>query len=377
MKAAVVGGGISGLACALRLQTLAKQKKIPLKISVYEAAPRLGGVIETLRKDGMILEAGPDSVSAEEPWVTEYFEDLGLGDEILRTNTNHRQSYIYIGKEFVPMSEGLKLMALSEILPFLWNARSPEDFKGVHYDCMLSFRGGMESLILKMAQKMPPESIRLNRKIEGIEAEPKGFRIDGDLGVDALCLALPAIHSGPLVESMSPALGSVLSKIPARRCATVNLVYKTQSLGRAPEGFGFVIPELENRKITGATFAGVKFPGRAKPGESIVRVFLSEKSFPEIERASPDEILGVARREIEEILQIKSDPSFNWVKIFLDSLPDARAASPGLAQAVETECAKVPGLAVAGNSFQGAGIPACIQSGQKAADGLILFMTTL
>ena len=75
----VIGGGISGLACACRLQ----QAGIPAR--VLEAGTRPGGVIATKEKDGFLFELGPQSFLSTPPLVR-LIEALSLQNELLRAD---------------------------------------------------------------------------------------------------------------------------------------------------------------------------------------------------------------------------------------------------------------------------------------------------
>ena len=60
-KVVIVGGGITGLSAAFYMQKEAREKGLPLDVTLVEAANRLGGKIQTVRRDGFIIERGPDS----------------------------------------------------------------------------------------------------------------------------------------------------------------------------------------------------------------------------------------------------------------------------------------------------------------------------
>ena len=375
MKIAVIGAGITGLACARQLEKLARGRQLPVEILLFEKSRRMGGLIETIQKRGALLECGPDSLFTEEDWISAYLKGLDL--EIIATNLDRRESFILIGRDFISMSEGLKTMTMADILPFVWNLKSAEDFKGVRYSHFVSFKGGMEALINRMFASLSSVTVKLECGVDMIAREGQGFRIfssQGEDWVDALCLALPTQAGAGLLRTVNTSLSKVLAAIPVRACATVNLIYSSSSLGRQPQGFGFIVPETEKRLISGATFSSLEFSGRSRTGECVIRVFLSERSFPNLPRSTPEEILRTARMEIEDILDIQSNPVDHSVRIFADSLPDYQENHEELVRSVEGKVREIDGLALGGNWLNGAGIPRCIQAGEAAAEKLMDYL---
>ncbi|GAC1676090.1 MAG: protoporphyrinogen oxidase [Candidatus Acidiferrum sp.] len=77
VRALVIGGGISGLVCGYALQ------KAGIDVLVAESSPRAGGVIRTERRDGFLIERGPQSFSGTRQ-VNTLCQELGLsGEKIL------------------------------------------------------------------------------------------------------------------------------------------------------------------------------------------------------------------------------------------------------------------------------------------------------
>ena len=76
---AIIGGGITGLAAAFELAS----RNIPFRL--FEASPRLGGLIRTEHVDGFTIEAGPDSMLAQKPAALELCEALGLTARLIST----------------------------------------------------------------------------------------------------------------------------------------------------------------------------------------------------------------------------------------------------------------------------------------------------
>ncbi len=114
---AIIGGGISGLATAYYLQKEARARALPLQVHLLEASDRLGGVIDTVREHGFIVEGGPDCILSFKPAGVGLWKELGLGQDIVGTSREHRGSYVYSRGALHPLPEGLTLMIPSKLGP--------------------------------------------------------------------------------------------------------------------------------------------------------------------------------------------------------------------------------------------------------------------
>lgn len=110
-RIAIIGAGISGLTCALRLEELRKQNNTDLEIFLYESASRAGGTIETEIRDGFTLEKGPDSFISEKPWVLDLCNKLRINSEILDTQNENRKVLIVKNGKLIALPEGFYLIA--------------------------------------------------------------------------------------------------------------------------------------------------------------------------------------------------------------------------------------------------------------------------
>jgi protoporphyrinogen oxidase len=115
----VVGGGITGLAAAYYLRKFAGAQGLPARVAIVEASERLGGKIETLRKDGFVIEKGPDSFLARKKAILDLAVDLGIEDELVPINPSGKKSYIAFRGKLHPMPDGLMLGIPTEIAPML------------------------------------------------------------------------------------------------------------------------------------------------------------------------------------------------------------------------------------------------------------------
>jgi oxygen-dependent protoporphyrinogen oxidase len=212
-RIAVVGGGISGLAAAHRLQELSRERGKPIEVHLLEAGDRLGGVIATERRDGFLLEAGPDSFITDKPWALALCRRLGLEHRLIGTNDAHRRSFVARGGTLHPVPEGFQLLAPSRLGPFL--ASSLFSWPG-------KLRMAMEPLI--PARRDPgDESLaafverRLGREALDRIAQPM---IAGIYGADPRQLSIEATL--PRFAKMEREHGSLLRAMRARRRPTTN-----------------------------------------------------------------------------------------------------------------------------------------------------------
>jgi protoporphyrinogen/coproporphyrinogen III oxidase len=124
---AIVGGGIAGLATAYQLANDG------VEFTLFEASERLGGIVETIHRDGFVIECGPDSWVTEKPWARELAVELGLEDQIIPSNDQWRRTYVLQGglrqTRLVPIPDGMRMMVPTKWGPLLesplfsWQAR--------------------------------------------------------------------------------------------------------------------------------------------------------------------------------------------------------------------------------------------------------------
>jgi oxygen-dependent protoporphyrinogen oxidase len=113
-RVAIVGGGVAGLAAAYELARLARNGAAVQGV-LFEASTRLGGIVETVREGGFVIEGGPDAWVSEKPWARELAEELGLGDEVMASNDGGRKTYVLIDKKLQAMPDGMRMMVPAEL----------------------------------------------------------------------------------------------------------------------------------------------------------------------------------------------------------------------------------------------------------------------
>jgi oxygen-dependent protoporphyrinogen oxidase len=90
----VVGAGITGLAAATTLDDDARRAGVPLSLQVLEAAPRIGGHVQSTCAKGFVIEAGPNGFLNREPHTLALIETLALTDRLVEARAEAKRRYI-------------------------------------------------------------------------------------------------------------------------------------------------------------------------------------------------------------------------------------------------------------------------------------------
>src|SRR5438874_322653 len=365
VKLAIVGGGIAGLAAAHRACELARERGLDLELSLFEASDRLGGTIQTERRDGFLVECGADSFLSEKPWALELCRRIGVEDKLVRTDDRFRRVFVVFRGRLHPLPEGFQLLAPTRFGPFLrsrlfswpgklrmaldlvlprgldpdeslgafvrrrlgrqalervaqplvagiytadpdllslaattprfselerrersvilglWraNRRAPQaGTSGARWSLFVTFQNGMEEMVTTIASRLPPGSVLLKHRVDGIERRGRGWRVVGGLGpaleADQVIVATESYTASRLLRYVDPALATLLGEIPYASSATVTFGLRRADVPHPLDGFGFIVPRAERRSVLACTFSSVKYPGRAPAGHVLLRCFV-------------------------------------------------------------------------------------------------------
>jgi oxygen-dependent protoporphyrinogen oxidase len=238
-----------------------------------------------------------------------------------------------------------------------------------------TLRGGLQQLVDAITNKLDPRGIRLNTAVSALQRTADGWLVTSEGATeayDAVIAASPAWAAGKLLSTVDAELGQELEGIPYSSSITLNLVFDEAQLGSLPEGFGFLVPASSGHAMLACTFAHRKFIGRTAAGKAVLRTFLGGMN-NEALMDEPDSVLiTTVRRELSEILGSHIigphiEPEYTQVNRWRRSMAQYAVGHQDRMKRINDRVAALPGLALAGNAYDGIGIPDCIRLGRQAA----------
>lgn len=409
MRIAVLGGGISGLAAAYHLGRCGHE------VVVFEARLRPGGNIRTEEVDGCRVEWGPNGFLDNEPATLELVAELGLEGRLVRARDTAARRFVYragrlreiprkpphfLTSDLLPL--GARLRALLEPFtprPEPNHDESVHDFARRHLgrgvaevlvDAMVTgvFAGDPRRLSLKSAfpklhaLEAEHRSLLLGAKGRGFGppgtltsfdhglqvlvdalAERLEVRTSAELtalpeGYDRVVCTLPAPRAAGLLP---PELGELVRRIPTAPVAVVALVVDQPV--DVPDAFGFLVPRGQGLRILGTLYDSSIFPHRAPAGRRLFRVLVGGRRDPEAVSLPDDELLALVSRDLRTAWGFAPEP--RAVRIIRHPLGIAQyeIGHGELIGRITAACP--PGLRLAGSSYRGVAINACVKEARS------------
>jgi oxygen-dependent protoporphyrinogen oxidase len=246
---------------------------------------------------------------------------------------------------------------------------------GARYNLFVAPKRGMSSIVSALASRLAAGAIRLNTCVKRIQrGSDDTWAIVAGGGTelfDAVIIALPSHAASRLLAPVDTRLAAELGTISYSGCAAVSCGYRREQIANPIDGFGFVVPQIEGRRIIAASFASNKFPGRAPEGRVLIRTFVGGSLQPERLKLSDDDLRRLVIDEVADLLAVTGLPQWIDIARWPDSMPQYEVGHLDRVSHIERLAARWPRLALAGNAYHGVGVPQCIASGEAAAERVV------
>jgi oxygen-dependent protoporphyrinogen oxidase len=237
-----------------------------------------------------------------------------------------------------------------------------------------SLKNGMQHLAEAVVSRLTPASLLTNAPAHAIQSEAKGWVVSAGLQsdhFDHVIVALPAPAAAQMLRTVSPQLSAELTAIQYSSSITVGLGYDRDVRQSLPPGFGFLVPRSAGKKLLAATFVHNKFPLRAPEDRALLRCFFAGMNAEDVWPLADDQIVGIVRNDLQQILGLRADPLFARVFKWKSAMAQYGVGHLERLGRIERLLRQLPGLALAGNAYRGIGVPDCIRSGRDAANQLM------
>ncbi len=227
-----------------------------------------------------------------------------------------------------------------------------------------TLRGGLGRLVDALAERV---EVRTGVAVAALERDGDGWQVAGER-YDAVVVALPPPMAAALLRPHAAEAADRLSAVRVASSVVVALAYPREV--ELPPGSGMLVPRTSGRVLKAATWSSQKWPHLADRDVTVLRVSAGRIDDPAPVALPRNRLLAATREELAMSLGIEQDPLDVVVAPWRDALPqfDSGHAQAMAAARADAESA---GVAVAGATWEGVGLPNCVRSARLAADAVL------
>jgi oxygen-dependent protoporphyrinogen oxidase len=223
-----------------------------------------------------------------------------------------------------------------------------------------TLRGGMGSLIDALRERANVVRARVESIRRVGDSSWKVFADGVWQDFDAVVLSCGANNAAPLMASVDSQAAELLAAIPHTDSVVWTLCYNVSDIPRPLDAFGFLVPRRERKSIMACTWVGTKWQNRVPDGKAVLRCFSTDLSVS----------LESTRDDLQHLMGITAEPLFALHHRWPASMPQYGVGHAHRIVELELRIATIPGLHLAGNAYQGVGIPDCIRTAKQVVESI-------
>jgi oxygen-dependent protoporphyrinogen oxidase len=236
---------------------------------------------------------------------------------------------------------------------------------------LTSFLDGMQTLTNALKTFLR-DALKVKSKAVSLEKTGKGYIIhlaDGSkVEADVVVIAVPAYQAAVILRDFDKTLSQAISEIPYPPVAVVCTGYKRQKVQASLDGFGFLVPNREGRKILGTLFDSSIFPNRAPEDYVLLRTMVGGARAFSVANEEDNKLIDTVLSEISDIIGIKAEPEFIRIYRHERAIPQYTIGHQDRLEKIDEIVARHKGLYITGNAYRGIGVNDCIDNSYKLAE---------
>lgn len=344
---------------------------------------------ESLKSSTLISEEGkervlkdaeiPNTKFTKESSIGEFLEYF-LGEEIVHKQIAPVLAGVYSGD--------LYQLSLANTLPYLIDYKNEygsimkgfeanrEHFEREANKKFISFRNGLDSIITRLEQLLPEVEFHKNIATKKIEKHSEYYEVvlenNEHIKADFVVLAVPNQVVKQLLTDDELQLH--LEKFTEASAITMYLGFHISDSVLPKDGTGFIVSHNNDLVCDASTWTSRKWKHTSQNGNLLVRVFYksSNPRYNELVVMSEEELTEVALEDIRKSINIQEKPVVVNVTKWIDAMPRYDKNHNEALQVVVNQIEeKYPNLFIAGCSYFGVGIGACIENGKETAEKIM------
>jgi oxygen-dependent protoporphyrinogen oxidase len=236
----------------------------------------------------------------------------------------------------------------------------------------------LQELTDTLARELKPD-VRLRAPVTQIRTGPRGWTVGAAFQApdvyDAVIFAAPshALDDIDLDLTGGERLGTLTSIIHPP-VAVLALGFSREQVAHPLDGFGFLTPEVERRRVMGVIFSSTMFPERAPAGHVLLTAFAGGTRDPDFVDADPQTLSARVLDELRMLLGIQGEPTFRSIQVWPKAIPQYVLGYGRFKDIAEQAEQNNPGLALAGTYRDGVALGDAIAAGERAASRISKFL---
>ncbi len=236
---------------------------------------------------------------------------------------------------------------------------------------LTSFPLGMCELIHALGSAISG-SVRLGERVTYLRRTGEKWVVGTDpdtavTDVDVVVLAVPAYVAARLLSPLDTGFVAPLTRVQYAPVSVVALGFERAAVAHPLDGFGFLIPSSEGRRILGCLFDSTVYTGRAPEGHVLLRTMVGGARNPKLALLDDDELVSLVRSELDDILSLSGTPTITRIIRWTSAIPQYELGHRDKVAALDEVSARWPGLIISGNALHGVAVGDCAREGLNVA----------